>query len=201
MKIQKEQISNFNSNAIESHDENFDFSTEVLRLVEIYQSLETIETFKRKLWKIPLCYDKRFGIDLEMLSNQKQLEVDEIVEKHSAVRYTVFFVGFLPGFLYLGGMDKTLITPRRATPRLKIEKGSVAIGGAQTGIYPMESPGGWHIIGNCPINFFYISKPEPCFAQAGDSLKFYPISIKEYEDIKALIEAGVYQIESEVLYD
>lgn len=183
------------------NDENFNFSLEVERLSFIYKSFEAIEALRRKIWKIPVCYDKRFGIDLELLSNRKQLEIEEIVNMHSAVNYTIFFVGFLPGFLYLGGMDEALVTPRRATPRLTIKKGSVAIGGAQTGIYPMESPGGWHIIGNCPINFFDISKTKPCFAKAGDGLRFYAISFEEYAAVKILVDAGVYQLESEVLYD
>ncbi|TBN06365.1 5-oxoprolinase subunit PxpB [Hyunsoonleella flava] len=187
--------------SISYKNENFDFSSEVKLLKEIYKSSKARKIYKRQSWKIPVCYDTHFGIDLEILSREKQLQIDDIITKHCASIYTVFFIGFLPGFLYLGGLDSALFTPRRATPRLKIKKGSVAIGGEQTGIYPMESPGGWHIIGNCPINFFDSSKSEPCFANAGDSLKFYPVSIQEYEDIKVLVDAGVYQIESEVLYD
>ena len=107
----------------------------------------------------------------------------------------------MPGFLYLGGLNKTLHTPRKSTPRLDIKKGAVAIGGNQTGVYPNPSPGGWNIIGNSPINFFDVSKETPCFAKPGDAIQFYPISINEHLDIKTLVDANVYQIEREVLND
>ena len=84
---------------------------------------------------------------------------------------------------------------------LKVLKGAVAIGGKQTGIYPNESPGGWNIIGNSPINFFDVNKEVPCFAQSGDKISFYRVSKEEYDDIKAVVEAGVYQLESEVIDD
>ena len=113
----------------------------------------------------------------------------------------IYFIGFLPGFLYLGGLDERLFTPRKSTPRLRIEKGAVAIGGKQTGIYPQESPGGWNIIGNSPIQFFDNSKNTPCFAKAGDKLQFYSITLKEHHDIKVLVDAGVFQLESEEIDD
>lgn len=178
---------------------NFDVSSELLKLKDVYQSSDVIYKSEHVLWKIPVCYDLSFGIDLEALSKEKQIPIDEIIQRHSGPTYTIFFIGFLPGFLYLGGLDKQLFSPRKATPRLKIEKGAVAIGGEQTGVYPNESPGGWNIIGNSPIHFFDVSKEEPCFARAGDSLQFYPVALKEFQNIKALVEAGVYQIESEVL--
>ncbi|MFS4483287.1 5-oxoprolinase subunit PxpB [Hyunsoonleella sp. 2307UL5-6] len=180
---------------------NFNFSSEVNILKQVYNTSDISKKDKSVMWKIPVCYDVSFGIDLEQISKEKQISIQDIVTLHSKPTYTIFFIGFLPGFLYLGGLDKVLFTPRKATPRLAIEKGALGIGGAQTGIYPTSSPGGWHIIGNCPINFFDISKPKPCFARAGDSLKFYPISLKEFHNIKTLVNAGVYQIESEVLND
>mgnify|MGYP003894208065 FL=1 len=91
--------------------------------------------------------------------------------------------------------------PRKSTPRLQIEKGAVAIGGNQTGVYPAESPGGWNIIGNSPIEFFNPNMTPPCFAKAGDKISFKPITIQEFKTIKLLVEGGVYQIESEVLDD
>ena len=148
-----------------------------------------------------MCYDDVFGIDLDELSEEFNLSKSEIIELHSRSNYTVFFVGFLPGFLYLGGLDERLHFPRKKTPRLKVLKGAVAVGGKQTGIYPNESPGGWNIIGNSPINFFDVNKEVPCFAQSGDKISFYRVSKEEYDDIKALVEAGVYQLESEVIDD
>ncbi|SEQ53573.1 inhibitor of KinA [Hyunsoonleella jejuensis] len=178
---------------------NFDVSSEILKLSDLYQSADEVYESKHTLWKIPVCYDQSFGIDLELLSKEKRIDVDDVIKMHSQSVYTIYFIGFLPGFLYLGGLDEQLFTPRRATPRLKIEKGAVAIGGKQTGVYPSESPGGWNIIGNSPVHFFDVSKAEPCFAKAGDSLQFYPVTLKVYQDIQTLVDAGIYQIESEVL--
>lgn len=182
-------------------NEAIDFNSKIEHLKVLYLSSEGDMLFSKKLWHIPVCYDSSFGIDLETLSKAKQLPVDKIVALHTAPVYTIYFIGFLPGFLYLGGLDKELYTPRRQSPRLKIEKGAVAIGSEQTGVYPSESPGGWQIIGNSPINFFNVKKQTPCFAKAGDALKFYPVTLKTYSDIKTLVEAGVYQIESEVIND
>lgn len=166
-----------------------------------YSVTESIIKPALRQWRIPVCYDDVFGIDLDELSEEFNLSKSEIIELHSRSNYTVFFLGFLPGFLYLGGLDERLHFPRKKTPRLKVLKGAVAIGGKQTGIYPNESPGGWNIIGNSPINFFDVNKEVPCFAQSGDKISFYRVSKEEYDDIKALVEAGVYQLESEVIDD
>ncbi len=191
----------YNSILITYAKNDFNFKKEKGVLEQLYNSLLEINKPMRTLWKIPVCYNSNFGIDLEELSISKNMPTEEIIKKHSEKRYIVYFIGFLPGFLYLGGLDKLLVTPRRALPRSKIEKGSVAIGGSQTGIYPSISPAGWHVIGNTPVNFFESSKNPPCFAKAGDRLEFYPISLMDYKNIKTLVDAGVYQIINETLYD
>jgi inhibitor of KinA len=177
------------------------FENEVNALNIIYKSGDLNYDSLSKLWKIPVCYDETFGIDLEVVSEENNLSKTDIIERHSQAIYTVYFIGFLPGFLYLGGLDESLHIPRKSTPRLKIEKGAVAIGGNQTGVYPNESPGGWNIIGNSPISFFNPKSKTPCFAKAGDKISFIPIALAEYNDIKILSEADVYQIESEEVYD
>ncbi|PKQ46240.1 5-oxoprolinase subunit PxpB [Confluentibacter flavum] len=177
------------------------FENEVNLLKNIYKSPNLKHVILSKLWKIPVCYDADFGIDLDTISAENKLSKTEIIQRHSQAVYTVYFIGFLPGFLYLGGLDDSLHVPRKSTPRLKIEKGAVAIGGHQTGVYPIESPGGWNIIGNSPIMFFNPKSNPPCFAKAGDKISFYPISINEYNDIKMLSTAEVYQLESEVIDD
>lgn len=174
-------------------------NNEVLILKELYLSNLAVEKSTFKLWKIPVCYDNEFALDLEEISNQKNLSKQEIIQLHSDAIYTVYFIGFLPGFLYLGGLYENLFVPRKATPRLKVKKGAVAIGGNQTGVYPNESPGGWNIIGNSPIDYFDTSKELPCFAKAGDKIQFAPIGLKEYNDIDVLVKAGIYQMESEVI--
>ncbi|MEN3322272.1 5-oxoprolinase subunit PxpB [Mariniflexile soesokkakense] len=176
------------------------FENEINWLKNTYKSVKLNDDRLSVLWKIPVCYDAVFGIDLEVISVEKKLSKEAIIKRHTQAVYTVYFIGFLPGFLYLGGLDEALYMSRKSTPRLQIEKGAVAIGGNQTGVYPMSSPGGWNIIGNSPIAFFNPNLEQPCFAKPGDRIVFEPITLKGYKGIKALVEAGMYQIESEVLY-
>tara|TARA_R110000868_G_scaffold19310_1_gene83187 strand:- start:1552 stop:2286 length:735 start_codon:yes stop_codon:yes gene_type:complete len=177
------------------------FENKIIFLKKVYVSPDFKSDMVSNIWRIPVCYDAEFGIDLGMISKQKNISKPEIIKRHLQTIYTVYFIGFLPGFLYLGGLDETLHVPRKSTPRLHIEKGAVAIGGNQTGVYPNPSPGGWNIIGNSPINFFDVSKKMPCFAKAGDAIQFYSISINEHHHIKTLVDANVYQIESELIND
>ncbi|WP_087491378.1 MULTISPECIES: 5-oxoprolinase subunit PxpB [unclassified Winogradskyella] len=165
-------------------------------LKSIYSELEEHSLVKQKIWEVPVCYDDCFGIDLVTLSKEKKLPVAEIVQRHYLQIYTVYFIGFLPGFLYLGGLDESLHFNRKSSPNLNIKKGAVGIGGNQTGIYPQNSPGGWHIIGNSPINFFDIKKDNPCFAKAGDKIKFLPVSMEEYISISKDIESKTYNLKS-----
>ncbi|MFZ1805598.1 MAG: 5-oxoprolinase subunit PxpB [Cyclobacteriaceae bacterium] len=167
------------------------------------QQLHSVPSSRKSLtprvWKIPVCYDKEFGIDLEEVARQHKLSSDEIIRIHSQADYTIYFTGFLPGFLYLGGLPERIHTTRKSTPRLRIKKGAVAIGGQQTGIYPSESPGGWNIIGNCPLSFFDPNHNPPCFAQAGDSLQFYSVNKKAHQQIESEVATGKFNIESELL--
>ena len=191
----------YNSLLISYHTVCRNFENDVIELKNVYLTSDLKNDCKSVLWKIPVCYDTVFGIDLEAISKEKSLSKEEIIKRHSEPIYTVYFIGFLPGFLYLGGLNESLHVPRKSTPRMQIEKGAVAIGGNQTGVYPTESPGGWNIIGNSPIEFFNPKLESPCFAKAGDKISFKPITIQEFKTIKFLVEAGVYQIESEVLDD
>ena len=177
--------------------ENID--SEILALKSIFEMLDSSNEMKNMLWKIPVCYDEKFGVDLEEISRTNKLKNNDIISLHSRAIYTVYFIGFLPGFLYLGGLDKKLHFPRKATPRLHVKKGAVGIGGEQTGVYPQESAGGWNIIGNSPIQFFDRKKEYPCFAQAGDKVEFIPIDLKTHEEIANLVAYKRYHIESEVL--
>ena len=174
---------------------------EIANIDKIYCLNASPQKTNKVLWKIPVCYDDRFGLDLGVISKQKKMSKPDIINLHSQTSYTVYFIGFLPGFIYLGGLDEALNIPRKSSPRLSVKKGSIAIGGNQTGVYPNSSPGGWNIIGNSPINFFDVSKEIPCFAKAGDVIQFYPISVKEHQDIKTLVNANVYQIKSQVIND
>ena len=133
--------------------------------------------------QIPVCYDATFGLDLEELTSFYQLTKKEIIEMHSSAVYTVFMIGFVPGFPYLGGLSEKLFTPRRQNPRPVIPAGSVGIAGKQTGIYPLETPGGWQIIGRTPLTLFDANRQQPSLLKAGDKIKFDPISLNEFEDL------------------
>lgn len=196
------QITNAYNSLLISYDSHLSsFEDEIFYLESIYASRTNIEETKHKLWKIPVCYDTVFGLDLEEICNTKKICNSELIHLHSEVVYKVYFIGFLPGFLYLGGLNECLFMPRKESPRQHIEKGSVAIGGEQTGIYPNASPGGWNIIGNSPIDFFNPKFPNPCFASAGDSLQFFAVDFETHHKILSEVQNGTYIIESEVLDD
>ena len=144
------------------------------------QSNITLSELPDNLWEIPVCYDPEFGKDLISLSKSKSIDPQQLVALHSSPIYRIHFFGFLPGFMYLNGLDPVLHFPRKNIPDQRIESGSVAIGGSQTGIYPTESPGGWHVIGKTPIQLFKQDKVPPVFARPGDQIKFVPISREEY---------------------
>jgi inhibitor of KinA len=144
-----------------------------------------------------VCYDEKFGLDLSGIATKNKLGIPKIKSLHSTPVYTIFFIGFLPGFLYLGGLDKKLFFPRKKSPRKEVEKGAVGIAGKQTGIYPQKSPGGWQIIGNCPLDLFDVHENPPSIFKAGDKIKFYPISLEEHQDISEQVETGKFKIKTE----
>ncbi|MGD6816860.1 5-oxoprolinase subunit PxpB [Metabacillus sp. 84] len=134
--------------------------------------------------KVPVCYDEEFGLDLEWVANYNRISKEEVISLHSQGTYPVYMIGFSPGFPYLGGMDEKIAAPRKEKPRGKIPAGSVGIAGTQTGIYPLETPGGWQIIGRTPVPLFDPAKNPPVLLQAGDTVEFYPISKDEYFRLK-----------------
>ena len=136
------------------------------------------------LWEIPVCYDASFGIDLEEIANKKKCSVTDIIRLHTETDYIVYFIGFQPGFLYLGGLHQNLHIPRKSNPRVRVDKGSVGIGGAQTGVYPQNSSGGWNIIGKSPLNFFNMKATNPCFAKPGDRIQFVAVDIHTFYEIE-----------------
>lgn len=142
-----------------------------------------IKPHKSNLIEIPVCYDEVYGTDLYSLAEKCNLSIHKVIELHTEKDYLVNMLGFLPGFLYLSGLNKQLHCPRKSTPSLKVPAGAVAIGGGQTGIYPVESPGGWHIIGKTPISIFKPESKNPFVAQALDKIRFVSISKEEYEQL------------------
>ncbi|WP_297437049.1 5-oxoprolinase subunit PxpB [Thermococcus sp.] len=141
------------------------------------------EKFEGKLVKIPVLYGGEYGPDLEFVAQHNGLSVDKVIEIHSKPTYRVHFLGFLPGFAYLGGMDERIATPRLGRPRLKVPAGSVGIAGKQTGIYPLESPGGWRLIGRTPLRLFDPSKEPPTLLRPGDRVRFVPVDEDEFREL------------------
>ena len=133
-----------------------------------------------KTWKIPICQDEEFGIDLIEISAKCKLDIDQVKKLHKELIYEVDLVGFLPGFLYLGNLEKSLHLPRKKNPRTHIPEGSIGIAGNQTGIYNIESPGGWNIIGRTPMRLFDKLKDPPIKIKQGDKIIFKEITRKEF---------------------
>jgi inhibitor of KinA len=134
--------------------------------------------------EIPVCYDPEFGPDLDEVARHAQISTTEVVDLHSAAQYRVSCIGFVPGFPFLTGLARKLATPRRSTPRKEISPGSVGIGGAQTGIYPLRSPGGWNLIGRTPLKLFDPTKNPPALLRAGDRVRFRAITREEFDSLK-----------------
>ncbi len=135
--------------------------------------------------KIPICYEPEFALDAKLVCQKNKLTFDQVVELHTAVTYQIFMIGFLPGFAYMGPVDPQLEIPRLSTPRKLVPHGSVGIAGLQTGIYPLDSPGGWNIIGRTPLSIFDAERNEPTFFQLGDRVSFEAISKAEYKNYTA----------------
>jgi len=130
--------------------------------------------------EIPVCYGGEYGPDLAVVAAHTGLTPEEVIQLHSAAEYRVHAIGFSPGFPYLGGLPPRLNTPRRATPRPSVPAGSVGIGSAQTGVYPVASPGGWNLIGRTPRALFRLHKSPPALLLIGDRVKFRPITPGEF---------------------
>ncbi len=151
------------------------------------------EATRKRVFEIPVCYGGEYGPDIENIAEHAGLSVEEVIKIHSSKDYLIYMLGFLPGFTYLGGLDERIHTPRLASPRLKIRAGSVGIGGSQTGIYPLDSPGGWQLMGMTPVRTYDPERQTPILVEAGDYIRFIPIDEEEFLRIQELVEKGEYQ--------
>tara|TARA_R110000868_G_scaffold145181_2_gene365156 strand:- start:62461 stop:63198 length:738 start_codon:yes stop_codon:yes gene_type:complete len=190
-----ELVPAYNSLTLILRDDIIDFDSFKPQLQKWYDEKEEIILEDKYLWRFPVCYDLEFGIDLVEVAEKLNKTVEEIIKIHTSYSYTVYGIGFLPGFMYLGGLPQELEIPRRASPRPKVAKGSVGLAGKQTGIYPQESPGGWNILGNCTVPIFNPKNENPCLVKVGDKVQFYAISKAEYDLHKIEAEVGIYQME------
>ena len=163
-----------------------DFKKLISQLQSLYDNRKSVEFSNRKIWEIPVFYGIE-NTDLIEFSKAKGMPVESIIDKHSTRKYLVYFLGFQPGFMYLGGLDEHLHHPRKGNPKV-VPKGSVAIGGSQTGIYPFESIGGWNVIGQSPVQLFDANREVPCKMKSGDFVKFVPITKSEFENSSEGVE-------------
>jgi inhibitor of KinA len=149
------------------------------RLQEKLEQPSIINNEETRLITIPVCYEPEFAPDIEALSRQKDIAVEEVIRIHSSGEYRVYMLGFLPGFCYLGEVDERIVVSRKPQPQ-PVAAGSVGIAGRQTGIYPMASPGGWQIIGRTPLKLFDAQKEQPALLMAGDRIQFTSITKNEF---------------------
>lgn len=167
------------------------------KLLEALQGLESrllsIDLPPARVLEVPTLYGGEFGPDLDFVAEHAGMSREEIVRIHHTTEYLVYMLGFTPGFAYLGGMDTAIETPRLKTPRGKIPGGSVGIAGKQTGIYAIDSPGGWQLIGRTPIRLYDPNRQPPILHQTGDYIRFVPIGQKEYDSIEQAVQQGTYQ--------
>ncbi len=149
------------------------------------EHLAEMQTPPARVVEIPVCYGGEYGPDLEDVAALHDLAPEHVIELHTAPEYIVYFLGFTPGFAYLGGLAREIETPRLAAPRRKVPAGSVGIAGAQTGVYPYATPGGWRLIGRTPVPMFQPQRTGMSLLHMGDRVRFRPIQAKEYQETAA----------------
>ena len=177
------------------------YDPRVITFAEIKERMEGILKMeikagakRKKVYEIPVCYGGEYGPDIQNIADHAGLSVEEVIDIHTSRDYLIYMLGFLPGFTYLGGLDERIHTPRLANPRIRIPAGSVGIGGSQTGIYPMDSPGGWQLMGLTPVKTYDPEREVPILVEAGDYIRFVPVDRAEYDRIKEEVEQGTYQV-------
>jgi inhibitor of KinA len=153
-------------------------------LREYIERLEEVKLPDARLVEIPVCYGGEFGPDFSEVAALHGMTAGQAVELHASVEYLVYFLGFVPGFAYLGELPESLVTPRLAAPRRKVPAGSVGIAGNQTGVYPFATPGGWRLLGRTPVKMFQADREELSLLSIGDRVRFVPISAERFEKLE-----------------
>jgi KipI family sensor histidine kinase inhibitor len=188
-----EWIPTYRSLLVCYNPEKISFRRLIILLRRLIGSAGQVAQTGKRVWQIPVCYGGEYGEDLDNVSQNAGMAPEDAIKLHSLTEYRIYMLGFLPGFAYLGGLDKRIHTPRLKTPRTRIPPGSVGIGGGQTGIYPIASPGGWQLIGRTPVKPYDPKRAVPILFEAGDFLKFIPVSEDMFKEISARVEAGTYK--------
>ena len=162
------------------------------KCLKIIKSYKVCDNNKKRVFLIPVCYSEQYAPDMEDVCKLTNLTKEEVINIHSSTDYLIYMLGFLPGFPYLGGMDKRIEVPRLDSPRTVIPSGAVGIGGKHTGVYPLASPGGWRLIGQTPLKLYDSEREKPILYNAGDYIRFYPITADVFAEI---VEKRAHYIE------
>ncbi len=160
------------------------------RLLRLLDKVESSDQQLARHWRLPVCYGGDYGPDLESTAATLGLTQEKVIDLHVSQTYLVYMIGFLPGFPYMGDVDPALHLPRHKEPRVRVPVGSVAITGQQTAIYPWESPGGWQLLGRCPLALFDAQRSEPALLEPGDQVDFQSISEAYYQELAEAMQAG-----------
>jgi len=175
------------------------YAPEKIRFKELSAKLQKLLSVTHEAQKmnvivteIPVLYGCEYGPDIDFVAEHNGITPEEVIKLHSEAEYLIYMLGFTPGFSYMGGMNEKIATPRLKTPRVLIPAGSVGIAGKQTGIYPIDSPGGWQLIGRTPVKLYDANRDTPILLDAGMRVRFIPIDKAEYDRISAKIELGRY---------
>lgn len=156
-----------------------------------------------RLWRVPACYDAAHAPDLHEVAQRTGLAPEEVVHLHAQTLFHVYMIGFVPGYPYMGDLPAALVLPRRADPRVRVPPGSIAIASTMTAVYPIESPGGWHLIGATPVRLFDAARVStqgagrPALFSPGDKVRFEPVDVARFEEIRRASDAGDYVLQSE----
>lgn len=189
-----EMVPTYRSLMIHYDPSKIDYDEMISMFKEIEKSLMNIDIPSPDVIELPVCYGEEYGEDIINVASHNNITTEEVIDIHTSREYLIYMIGFTPGFPYLGGMDERIATPRLEKPRIKIVGGSVGIAGSQTGVYPVDSPGGWQIIGRTPLNLYDSSREKPILLKTGDYIKFKSVSKLEYKKIKKEIEDGTYAV-------
>ena len=187
-----ETVPTYRSITVHYDPETIRYEELVKQLKNLLGKLDKITIPPSDVLEIPVLYGGEMGPDLDFVAEHAGMTPDEVIKIHTSTEYLIYMLGFTPGFTYLGGMDERIATPRLKTPRVKIPAGSVGIAGSQTGVYPIDSPGGWQLIGQTPVHMYDADRKEPILPKAGQYIKFYAIDKAEYDRIAAAERAGTY---------
>ena len=165
------------------------------KLKKLLARLDSVEIPPSEVLEVPVLYGgEEMGPDLKFVAENAKMSEEEVIKLHSEPEYLIYMLGFTPGFTYLGGLNDAIETPRLKTPRVKIPAGSVGIAGKQTGVYPIDSPGGWQLIGRTPLKMYDADREKPILPEAGQYIKFVPIDRAEFDRIAAEVAKGTYEV-------